>query len=289
MGAVVASARPLAARLGAGLLHRAMRFGAVRRAVRAAGLAARFDRPAAFVAREVLTPDNQPRAWRLRDGRGDAVLRSGSRDVDIFEEIFRTGIYVPPDEVAAALARDGGVRRVVDLGGNVGLFALFVLRTFADAHVVSYEPDPDNLVLLRACRTASADRERWEIREVAGGTQDGVLPFVSGEQAESRRPVVSEWGRDDLISVPLVDVLPELAAADFVKIDIEGGEWPILQDPRFRQMGARAVVLEYHGQYKPEPDARAAAHRLLSEAGYATRQAHESPAVEVGLIWAWRP
>ena len=47
------------------------------------------------------------------------------------------------------------------------------------------------------------------------------------------------------IKVPMHDVMAEIAAADLVKIDIEGGEWEILSDERFRReppRGRRARV-----------------------------------------------
>ena len=68
--------------------------------------------------------------------------------------------------------------------------------------------------------------------------------------------------------VEVVDVLPEVVAADFLKIDIEGGEWPILADRRFRDVRARALVMEYHRMGSPGEDAAAEASRLLRDAGF---------------------
>ena len=51
---------------------------------------------------------------------------------------------------------------------------------------------------------------------------------------------------------PRVDVFPYLAAADLVKIDIEGSEWEILADARFAGIAARVLVLEYHPQGSSE-------------------------------------
>ena len=48
-----------------------------------------------------------------------------------------------------------------------------------------------------------------------------------------------------------------MAEADLVKIDIEGGEWPILTDPRFAQLPTPALVIEYHPAGCPGPDPQA--------------------------------
>ena len=41
--------------------------------------------------------------------------------------------------------------------------------------------------------------------------------------------------------------------ADFVKMDIEGGEWPILGDPRLRDLERLTLVMEYHRVGAPRP------------------------------------
>jgi hypothetical protein len=86
----------------------------------------------------------------------------------------------------------------------------------------------------------------------------------------------------------VVDVLPELLAADVVKIDIEGAEWPIVTDPRFRELRARAVVLEYHEWGCPEDNPRALAEQALSIAGFELVHAGQKPAFGAGVLWGWR-
>jgi hypothetical protein len=73
-----------------------------------------------------------------------------------------------------------------------------------------------------------------------------------------------------------------------VKLDIEGSEWPILADSRFAELPARAAVLEYHPHMAPEPDAQAAARRLLESAGFATELIFHDPEGH-GMMWAWKP
>ena len=88
-------------------------------------------------------------------------------------------------------------------------------------------------------------------------------------------------------TVPVVDALERLRDADLVKIDIEGGEWAILGDPRFEDLPARVVVLEYHPYLCPGPDARSAALELLSRAGFEIRP-FEHRSDGTGMLWAWR-
>ena len=82
-------------------------------------------------------------------------------------------------------------------------------------------------------------------------------------------------------------MLPEIAAADLVKMDIEGGEWEILRDPRFAASPPRAIVLEYH-PHPSAPDPRAAVEGLLRDAGLTEQAPIFHRADGHGMLWAWR-
>ena len=258
----------------------------VQRTRRALACAHSFEQPLRFAASALLHFDEQPRTWTLLNG-SNVVLRSGTSDIDIFEEIYVRCIYDPPPPVRAALCREP-VRLIADLGANVGIFALRMLGAFQEARVVSFEPDPDNLAVLRACRSGACQTARWDVHGVAAGTAKGEMDFLTGRRATSRRPMDDELGDPALGRVPVVDCLSVLAAADFVKIDIEGGEWPILADPRFCDLRARAIVLEYHPEHKPGMrEAGDEARALLAGAGYRVADAG-SESQGCGELWAWR-
>lgn len=69
--------------------------------------------------------------------------------------------------------------------------------------------------------------------------------------------------------LPQEDALTRVQEPEFVKMDIEGGEWSILLDPRFGEGRTRVVVLEYHPHMCPGPVARVEADRLLRSADFA--------------------
>lgn len=239
-----------------------------------------------FVATELLRFDGRPRTWKLKGHEGVVVLRSGTSDVDIFEEIFVSHIYDPPPVVTAALNRQP-VELIADLGGNAGLFATHALDRYRRATVVSFEPDPKNLMVINSCREQSPFASRWEVKAVAAGAVDGNIRFLTGKQATSRRLEEDESGGSKTCVVPIADCFSLLARADLIKIDIEGGEWPILEDPRFASLPTRAIALEYHAEHGPDGCTHAA-RRLLGEAGYHV-QATGPRTAACGQLWAWRP
>jgi len=89
------------------------------------------------------------------------------------------------------------------------------------------------------------------------------------------------------IAVRQRDVLPLITGADVVKMDIEGGEWEILHDPRFAANPPRAVVLEYHPGRCPERDPRAAVERALQVAGLTVAPIWHADDGH-GMVWGWR-
>ena len=80
-----------------------------------------------------------------------------------------------------------------------------------------------------------------EVVDAAVSNRVGQMRFVTGRFSESRA------ARDDesAIAVPTVDLFDQ-PPVDLLKMDIEGGEWPILEDARLPGLAARAIVMEWH-------------------------------------------
>ena len=211
------------------------------------------------------------------------VLRHRTPDIETFDEVFVQRIYAAPDAVTSALGALGRPPRIADLGANVGLFAAWAMTRWPGAAITCFEPDPDNLDVLR--RANAVNGARWDVIAACAAPRDGEVAFAGGQFALSR--IVED--EDATMRVAARDAFPSLTDADLVKIDIEGGEWPILGDGRFAQLGARAVALEYHPEGCPEPDAGAAARALLQGAGFdrIERVATAAPP-GYGSLWAWK-
>jgi FkbM family methyltransferase len=217
-----------------------------------------------------------------RNSKIAIALRHHSPDVLVLDELFSQEEYAFPDAVVAAL-RETASPQVVDLGANIGLFGALVLNAFPRARVLSVEVDPGNAAVHEAAIAANAGSD-WTLIRGAAGTAAGRAAYVLGHYATSRAAHPHELASD----VEVIDVLPLLAEADFVKIDIEGGEWAILDDPRFRQGRARAIVLEYHSHLCPEEDPGEAAKRRLEAAQYSLKVGATKPRFGVGLLWGLR-
>ncbi len=230
-------------------------------------------------------------SYELRASGRRIFVRHDTDDAYVLAECFgRLRAYEPPPEVEALLSRQAP-RRVLDLGANIGLFGLLALERWPGCEVTGIEADPANAELHRRCIEENGLAERWRLIEAVAATAPGRVRFAGGHSSRSRQ---AGPGDPDAIEVEAIDAFEHLEAADLVKIDIEGGEWVLLTDPRLAGVGATTIVLEYHSTGSLQEDASLVAASALEEAGYKTAviPAPASRAGDsqqgLGTVWAWR-
>ena len=235
-----------------------------------------------FALRELLHREGM-RFYRLRGTDRRVVIRHGSGDVVILGEVFNRRYYEPVGEAGRVLLH---AENILDLGGNIGLFGLFAADRWPEARIVAFEPDPDNASVHELTIGANNLGGRWQLVKAAAAARDGHIAFAAGHAAVSH--MADDESGEGTIEVPTVDVLPRIAEADLLKMDIEGGEWAILGDPRFRVAPPRAVVLEYHARMCPGQSPRREAEQALSAAGLQVQSTSDRGDGQ-GVLWAWRP
>jgi FkbM family methyltransferase len=238
--------------------------------------------PLRFALNEI-RPGQVTAAYRLRAGVVSIVLRHHTPDVLVLDEVFSQREYEFPTSVKDVLAGESNTITVVDLGANIGLFGAFVLTQYPDASIVAFEPDPANAAIHARAIEANATK-RWTLVQAAAAAAPGTMRFSSGDFTRSHAAQAGE----DAIEVAAEDVLPRIRGADLVKIDIEGGEWALLDDPRFVETEARAVVLEYHPENCPGLDPQAEAERAFVGAGFKVSRGPTKPEFGTGILWGWR-
>lgn len=193
---------------------------------------------------------------RLRDGRSFEI-RGGTQDFHIFHRIFLRDEY----RLRRAEARWDCV---VDLGGNVGLFALRASQVAN--RVISYEPFPGNVEQFR--RNTRAWPE-VELVPEAVADKSGTLRLyrpqgdgLSGLHSAYRDAPNLSDAFDDVPAITL-DLLFErhqVAECQLLKIDVEGAEYDILyaaSDAAFARI--RRIYGEYHNVRPEDPSTRIAA------------------------------
>lgn len=170
---------------------------------------------------------------------------SPAQDFDVVEEIWAARTYQwGPNDVAD--------RVVLDLGANIGAFALWAMAAGA-RRVIAVEPDPDNLAALN--RNLALNRNfaaHVDVIEGAAGPADRYLVErrVSGagtwvEIPDERRPnrvacYVDGWSIKALLDLAGTEML-------VMKCDIEGGEYALFADAVEADLRRiDKLVLEFH-------------------------------------------
>jgi FkbM family methyltransferase len=237
-----------------------------------------------FFARSLLPPRGV-QSYHLRDNALCVAIRHGGADPATLAEVFYDRWYEPPAEVERAI---GEPRTILDLGANIGLFGAFAISRWPSSRITGYEPEPSNASVCERTIALNGLGERWNVVAAAAGASEGEVSFAAGLGPASH--VLDGGGEASAGSIVVAqhDVMSAIATADVTKIDIEGGEWEILVDPRFAASPPRVLVMEYHPERCPEADPRAAAERLLTGAGLLTAPIWHGDD-GVGMLWAWRP
>jgi FkbM family methyltransferase len=226
--------------------------------------------------------------YTLRDSGMHVVIRHHGSDVFALDMAFSGGEFDPPPEAAAVLDAIAEPR-AVDLGANIGMFGIWVLRRAPGARVVSYEPEPGNAALVERNIEANRVEGRWTLRRAAAAPTDGTLSFMAGQGPRSRVVERPSSVVDGVITVEARDPFDDLMAADFVKVDIEGGEWALMADPRFATVPARVICVEYHRNGALSDDPGADAERMVRAGGWIVCHELREGMPGHGMVWGWRP
>ncbi len=144
---------------------------------------------------------------------------------------------------------------ILDIGACVGAFTVWALRRWPDATVHAYEPNPVLLDELHAnIARASAGLvggANINMHAVTGDQFPDRVRLYLGAMSTAESSTAGLWHQDKkrsrVVSAISARELPE---ADFIKIDAEGVELPILQ--RLHELGrlksVSAVAYEYHSR-----------------------------------------
>jgi len=236
--------------------------------------------PARFVVRD-LRGGKRLTTYQLRDLPWSFCIHHGTFDIAVLDEVFRLRYYALPSDLEVHFSRQRRPLEAVDLGAHIGLFGLFILSQYPSARLVSFEPDPINFQALsctiRANRSATCC---WEAVRACAACADGSVQFAAGDSLGSRIVAAPD---EASIAVPARDVFGYLGSVDILKIDIEGGEWALLDDPRFAEVSPELLFLEYHPHLCPSADPRGRALRALRHHGYEVKEIFRSPR-GIGLL-----
>jgi FkbM family methyltransferase len=229
---MTAAGRPLGRYLRA--LPRAHHFaGWFARALR------RFRRPLAFLRHYLGGTSPADRVVALRDGMR-IELSGHPHDLITAFVIFAREEY----------GRFPGRATVVDIGANLGMFALYAARQGA-RRVIAFEPNASAYAIME--RNLAGLRGRCEARThrlAVSGEHGGTVRFPVEASVYNRIAEPGEAGTFETVGTTSLAHIVESEApegVDLLKLDCEGAEYDILYAPDAPLERIREIRMEYHG------------------------------------------
>ncbi len=172
-------------------------------------------------------------------------IRPNTTDIKVIDEVLKRNVY---EKKKLNFFLEPG-ERWLDLGGNIGTFALLVLSR--GGSVVSCEPELDNLgLMIKNLKHNFPQDNRWKIipKAVIIGIKKQVdLYLCKGEYNKYRHTIYPKRGRKK-VKVDSIDIRKILKNDNFdaIKIDIEGAEIDILENMKPNDFkGINKLVYEY--------------------------------------------
>lgn len=136
--------------------------------------------------------------------------------------------------------------RIIDGGGNIGMSVLSFKRLYPHARITCFEPDPAIFALLQENLARNGLEDVRLINAGLSGTAGEVAFAPDGSAGGQIAPGIGGAGPRVRME-RLSDYLDE--PVDFLKLNIEGEELPVLREAAASgKLGrVRELVLEYHG------------------------------------------
>jgi len=228
---------------------------------------------------------------------GEQIILSGlPYELGTAYQIFIAGVYRCPKPIER-----NSIRRIVDVGANVGHSIVYWAGCFPESRIDAFEPHPTHLDRLTRTVALNGWGARVTVHAAAAGTANETARLVDrGTASAVFTPDHRASQRDEANAVPIqiVDFFDEVGDGriDLLKFDCEGAEFDLLMDPRFAQLEVRNLVMEWH-----ETPAHPTAERDLSERlrglGWELRPRPEfligplagTELMRAGILWAFAP
>jgi FkbM family methyltransferase len=182
------------------------------------------------------------------------------------------------DSYGLSYLRDRNIQSVLDIGGNIGFFALAAREAFPGATIHVYEPNPAAIPYLESHSHAA----RFEVFPEAVGAAAGHVTLTAADFVNVRS---APNPQGDISQVPFRQALERIGGrCDLVKLDCEGAEWEILSQRESWQQ-VDHLAMEYHfwnTDYKFDD-----VPQVLGEIGFKVRKQFML-GEDFGMAWASR-
>jgi len=160
-----------------------------------------------------------------------------------FEEIFTKGIYTFNTENKHPI--------IIDCGANMGLSLLFFTINYPNATIYAFEPD-DSVIGCLEKNIATFDMKNVELHKKAVWNKECILGFFTDKGMGGRLENTYQNQKATKVkAIRLKDFISD-KHVDFLKMDIEGAEFKVIQDCESVLSQIDNIFIEYHSTIDKE-------------------------------------
>jgi FkbM family methyltransferase len=184
---------------------------------------------------------------RVRAGQIETILdytlciNDGHNFYSQYKDIFDARIYHFDSDRTDPL--------IVDCGSNIGGSILYYKSIYPRARIIAFEPDPAIFPYLQE-NVSRNKLQDVQLLQAALSAQEGWLTFYSDKKSGSCLGKIpsdklnKHWEKCDVQCLQLRDFLAE--PVDFLKMNIEGAEWEVLEASQDLLRNIGQLIIEYH-------------------------------------------
>jgi FkbM family methyltransferase len=153
-----------------------------------------------------------------------------------------------PDETRALLAHVQGCRTILDIGANIGWFALWFAHHAPQATVHAFEPVPPSRAFLERNIALNGLQQRIQVHSVGLSDEPGQFEFFVYPGGSTNASLANVTGASDAVRVVApTERLDEWVARhgvapDLIKCDVEGAEFLVFRGAERTLRERRPVV-----------------------------------------------
>jgi FkbM family methyltransferase len=156
-----------------------------------------------------------------------------ANDLDVIQSRHRRGAIYEPEELAI-IARHFFGGCFLDVGSNVGNHALYAAKVLGASRVIAFEPQPvaARILEINVALNNLADRITVHRLGLSNRAGTAALRPLNNNLGATRLVADDDAGRSGGVPLAIGDDLLDADQVDFIKIDTEGFEIPVLDGLR---------------------------------------------------------
>ena len=170
-------------------------------------------------------------------------LRTKSTDLQAFANVWILKEY----EINGFEIRENDL--IIDVGGHVGLFALYASLRCPEGKIISIEPHPQNFSLLKENMNNNKILKTKLVNKAITNSNEDIELFIDSLD-DSAHSIYGTGKKSILIkSITLIEIMNEnkFSKCNLLKMDCEGAEFEIIQSLSDKELlRIEKICLEYH-------------------------------------------